>query len=648
MTCNSPKNMQFRRLGSSGLRVPVFSLGGWLTFGGTVKGDPVKEIVKTAFENGINMIDLAEGYAQGDSEREIGRVIEELGIRRSDLILTSKIFFGLGRKGPNDRGLSRKHIIEGVNETLERLRTDYVDIVFAHRPDPTVPMEEVVRAFNHVIETGKAFYWGTSEWSARQVEEAHHVASKLNLIAPIMRLMQLMRLLSIPKPRYLFDKYNYGTTIWSALASGLLTGKYNDGIPKGSRFDTNPEFFKNTVESLSKEEVSGKTQLICLILIIWIDTELGCSVSNLALAWAASHPHASTVILGATKPEQVIDNLKALEIIKKITPEVREKINKILDNDPTPEPNLRPFDIYTVNSNSPKDMQFRRLGTAGLRVPVFSLGGWLTFGGTVKGDPVKEVVKLAFENGTGRVIEELGIRRSDLIISSKIFFGQANRKGPNDKGLSRKQYGMKEILERLRVDYVDVIFAHRPDPTVPMEEVVRAFNHLIDTGKSLLGTSEWSARQVEEAYHVAAKLNLIAPIAEQVQYKYLYEKYGYGTTIWSPLASGILTGKYNNGIPEGSRFATNADFFKTRIEGLSKEEGLKTLDKVKELTKFAEAELGCSVTILALAWAASHPNASTVILGASNPEQLLKNLKALETLKKFTPEVAQVMQHTLS
>ncbi|GAB1518262.1 hypothetical protein RhiTH_001321 [Rhizoctonia solani] len=339
----------------------------------------------------------------------------------------------------------------------------------------------------------------------------------------------------------------------------------------------------------------------------------------------------------------------------------------------------------------PKDMQFRRLGGAGLRVPVFSLGGWLTFGGTVKGDPVKEVVKLAFENGinmidlaesyskgesereVGRVIEELGIRRSDLIISSKIFFGQANRKGPNDKGLSRKQSqtatyvadysvieGMKEILERLRVDYVDVIFAHRPDPTVPMEEVVRAFNHLIDTGKAFYwGTSEWSARQVEEAYHVAAKLNLIAPIAEQVQYncfhrqrfeseyQYLYEKYGYGTTIWSPLASGILTGKYNNGIPEGSRFATNADFFKTRIEGLSKEEGLKTLDKVKELTKFAEAELGCSVTILALAWAASHPNASTVILGASNPEQLLENLKALETLKKFTPEVREKINKIL-
>ncbi|KAG8748421.1 hypothetical protein FRC10_005968 [Ceratobasidium sp. 414] len=344
-----PKNMQFRRLGRAGLRVPVFSLGGWLTFGGTVKGDPVKEIVKTAFDNGegkrqqfgalinyidtlgINMIDLAEGYAGGDSEREIGRVIEELGIRRSDLIITGKIFFGLGRKGPNDQGLSRKHIVEGVNETLERLRTDYVDIIFAHRPDPTVPMEEVVRAFDHVINAGKAFYWGTSEWSARQIEEAHHVARALNLIPPVAEQVQYQPI---------FEKYGYGTTIWSALASGLLTGKYNNGIPKGSRFDTNPEFFKDTVESLSKEDGQKKIDKV-KELTAFAENEVGCSVATLALAWAASHPNASTVILGATKPEQIIDNLKALDVIKKITPEVREKISKILDNAPTPEPNLR-------------------------------------------------------------------------------------------------------------------------------------------------------------------------------------------------------------------------------------------------------------------------------------------------------------------
>ncbi|KAG8748420.1 hypothetical protein FRC10_005967 [Ceratobasidium sp. 414] len=305
-----PKDMQFRRLGASGLRVPVFLLGGWLTFGGTVKGDPVKEIVKLAFESGINMIDLAESYSKGESEREVGRVIEELGIRRSDLVLTSKIFFGQSdRKGPNDKGLSRKHVFEGMNETLERLRTDYLDVVFAHRPDPTVPMEEIVRAFNYLINSGKAFYWG--------IEEAHHVASDLKLIAPIAEQ---------PQYKYLYDKYGYGTTIWSPLASGILTGKYNDGIPDGSRFATNSVFFKDHIAKLSQDE--GKQRLL--------------KVKELT-KFAEIGELASTVILGASTPEQLIENLKALEVVKKITPEVREKINKILDNTPTPEPNLRPL-----------------------------------------------------------------------------------------------------------------------------------------------------------------------------------------------------------------------------------------------------------------------------------------------------------------
>ncbi|QRV74109.1 aldo/keto reductase family protein [Ceratobasidium sp. AG-Ba] len=341
-----PKNMQFRRLGASGLRVPVFSLGGWLTFGGTVKGDPVKEIVKLAFDNGINMIDVAESYSKGESEREIGRVIEELGIRRSDLVLSSKIFFGQSdRRGPNDKGLSRKHIVEGMNEILERLRTDYVDIIFAHRPDPTVPMEEIVRAFNYLIDSGKAFYWATSEWSARQVEEAHHVASALKLIAPIAEQVQyncLHRQRFEAEYKYLYDKYGYGTTIWSPLASGVLTGKYNDGIPAGSRYDTNPVFFKDAITRLSQDE--GKQKILKVKELTKLaETELGCSITILALAWAASHPNASTVILGASTPEQLTENLKALEIIKKITPELREKIDKVLDNVPASEPNLRPL-----------------------------------------------------------------------------------------------------------------------------------------------------------------------------------------------------------------------------------------------------------------------------------------------------------------
>jgi len=334
-----PKGMPFRNLGSSGLRVPVFSLGGWLTFGHVVHGDPTKEIVKTAFENGINMIDVAEGYAGGKSEVEIGRVIKELGYRRTDWIISTKIFFGVGRKGPNDVGLSRKHIIEGLNESLERLQMDYVDIVFAHRPDSTVPMAEVVRAFNHLINTGKAFYWATSEWSARQIEEAHHVATDLKLIAPIAEQCQYN---CFKRPRFeveysgLYKSYGYGTTIFSALASGLLTGKYNNGIPEGSRFHHNKDFFSSTIKSLQEEEGKEKVRKVKELTIV-AEQDLGCTVSQLALAWVASNPHASTIILGATKPEQLLENLKALEVLPKMTDEIYKKINAILDNEPTPE-----------------------------------------------------------------------------------------------------------------------------------------------------------------------------------------------------------------------------------------------------------------------------------------------------------------------
>ncbi|KDN42793.1 hypothetical protein RSAG8_06547, partial [Rhizoctonia solani AG-8 WAC10335] len=358
-----PKDMQFRKLGNAGLRVPVFSLGGWLTFGGTVKGDPVKEIVKLAFENGINMIDLAESYSKGESEREVGRVLEELGIRRSDLIISSKIFFGqANRKGPNDKGLSRKHVIEGMKEILERLRVDCVDIIFAHRPDPTVPMEEIVRAFNHLIDTGKAFYWGTSEWSARQVEEAYHVAAKLNLIAPIAEQVEYKFVINTLSPSceiLLFLAASVANASSPNTSKhALVFKKVMDVLPRavGSRRTQSSSrpglkvYRRKRLKALDKVKELTK----------FAETELGCSVTVLALAWAASHPNASTVILGASSPEQLLENLKALETLKKFTPEVsdipnnkhylshctcqiREKINKILDNTPAPEPNLRPL-----------------------------------------------------------------------------------------------------------------------------------------------------------------------------------------------------------------------------------------------------------------------------------------------------------------
>ncbi|TDL20912.1 voltage-gated potassium channel beta-2 subunit [Rickenella mellea] len=331
--------MPFRRLGPSGLRVPLFSLGGWLTLGGTVKGDPVKDIIKVAFENGINMFDTAEAYAKGNSEKEMGRVLKELGIRRSDVVISTKLFWGL-RNGPNDGGLSRKHIIEGTKEALERLQMDYVDIIFAHRPDNTVPIEETVRAFNYVIEKGWAFYWATSEWSAREIEEAYHVADMLNLIPPIAEqckhhMFHRTRAESEYAP--LYAKYDIGTTVFSALAGGILTGKYNGGnIPTDSRFENHKDFFKNTIAGFQTEE--GKSQLTKVEKLTELaEKELNCKVSHLALAWIAKKPYTSTVILGASKPEQVIDNLKAIEVIPKLTPEIEEKIERILDNAPEAE-----------------------------------------------------------------------------------------------------------------------------------------------------------------------------------------------------------------------------------------------------------------------------------------------------------------------
>ncbi|KAG2052635.1 Aldo/keto reductase [Suillus hirtellus] len=334
-----PKNMPFRRLGPSGLRVPVFSLGGWLTLGGTVIGDPVKDIIKVAFDNGINMFDTAEAYAKGRSEVEMGRVIKELGLRRTDLVITTKLFWGL-RTGPNDGGLSRKHIIEGTKECLERLGLDYVDVIFAHRPDVSVPMEEVVRAFNWVIEKGLAFYWATSEWSAYEIEEAQHVATKLGLHGPIAEQCQHnMFHRERPEKEYrpLYKKYQLGTTVFSALASGLLTGKYNAGIPEGTRFSTHSNFFKGTVDSLQKEEGLTKIRKVSELSVL-AEQELGCSVTHLALAWVAKNPNTSTVILGASKPEQVVDNLKALDVIPKLTPEIMDRIEAILANQPADPP----------------------------------------------------------------------------------------------------------------------------------------------------------------------------------------------------------------------------------------------------------------------------------------------------------------------
>ncbi|KAI0029288.1 Aldo/keto reductase [Vararia minispora EC-137] len=339
------KNMPFRRLGSSGLRVPVLSLGGWLTFGGTVTSDPAKEIIKTALENGINMFDEAEEYNKGKSEAELrffpessGRILRELNVRRGDLIITTKIFWGT-RPGPNNGGLSRKHIIEGLRESLVRLQTDYVDVVFAHRADVHVPMLEVVRAFSWVIDQGLAYYWGTSEWAAQQIEEAIQIATQYGLHAPVAEQCQYSLLhRERPEAEYasLYKKYGYGTTIFSALYFGFLTGKYNDGIPAGTRFDNHKDNFRTIIEKLETEE--GQRQIAQVKeLTSLAQKELDCTVAQLALAWVLRNPNTSTIILGATRPEQLLSNLKAIEVYPKLTSGIMDRIEKILGNKP-PEP----------------------------------------------------------------------------------------------------------------------------------------------------------------------------------------------------------------------------------------------------------------------------------------------------------------------
>lgn len=284
--------------------------------------------------------DTAETYANGASEIEMGQALKDLNWPRDEYVLTTKVFFGTGRKEPNTRGLSRKHIVEGLKSSLARLQTPYVDIVFAHRPDPATPMLEIVEAFTQVIRNlNLAYYWGTSEWSAEQITQATLIAEKHNLIAP-----------SAEQPQYnafhrerfeveyapVFEKYGLGTTIWSPLASGLLTGKYNDGIPEDSRFSTNPAFFAQTVAELKSEKGQAKIEKVRKLTAI--AERLGYKVSQLALAWAAKNPNVSTVILGATKVEQLVDNIKALELVDKLTPEILEEIEKVLDNKPA-QPN---------------------------------------------------------------------------------------------------------------------------------------------------------------------------------------------------------------------------------------------------------------------------------------------------------------------
>lgn len=325
--------MKYRYLGSSGLQVSELSFGSWVTFSTQIGEETAQDCMQAAYDAGVNFFDNAEGYADGASEVMMGNVIRKAGWKRSDLVISTKIFWG--GDGPNDRGLSRKHVIEGTNAALARMQLDYVDLLFCHRPDLDTPVEETVRAMNFLINQGKAFYWGTSEWTAEQIREAHEVARREHLIGPTMEQPQYNMFkrdrVEVEYSR-LYESFGLGLTIWSPLASGYLTGKYNDGIPEGSRLTIEGyEWLRKRLESEEGREMIAKVRLL-----EGIATELKCSTAQLAIAWCLKNPNVSTVITGASRPEQVVQNMQATEVVDKLTPAVLQRIEGILDNRPAP------------------------------------------------------------------------------------------------------------------------------------------------------------------------------------------------------------------------------------------------------------------------------------------------------------------------
>ncbi len=328
--------MEYRRLGKSGLKVSALSFGSWVTFSTQADVDLAADMMKVAYDAGVNFFDNAEIYAHGKSEEIMGKALKKLGWRRDSYTVSSKVMWGSVKDAkPTQQGLSRKHIIEACHQAMERLQVEYLDLYFCHRPDPEVPMEEVVRSMNTLIEQGKVFYWGTSEWSAQQLMEAHSVARQYNLIPPTMEQPQyhmFHRYRFEVEYGRLYDTIGLGTTIWSPLASGLLTGKYNNGIPEDSRVNLpGYEWLKAMFES---EE--GQKRLQSVKELVPIAEELGTTMPRLAIAWCLKNPNVSTVITGASKVSQVEENMKALDLVPQLTDDVMAKIEAVLDNKPQP------------------------------------------------------------------------------------------------------------------------------------------------------------------------------------------------------------------------------------------------------------------------------------------------------------------------
>jgi voltage-dependent potassium channel beta subunit len=330
--------VQYGYLGRSGLKISKLSYGSWVTFGKQLDVDGAAEVMAAAFDHGCNFFDNAEVYGDGASEEVMGAALKQLGWGRDTYLVSTKIFWG--GPGPNQRGLSRKHIVEGTLGALRRLQLDYVDLVFCHRPDPHTPIEETVRAMNHVIDRGWAFYWGTSEWSAEQLREAWRVARENHLIGPTMEQPQYhMFHRERVEVEYadLVRDFGLGTTIWSPLASGFLTGKYNDGIPEGSRLAMEGmDWLKGMVLGSDFGDKVAKVRRLTEMA-----GDLGGTMSQLALAWAASHPHVSTVITGSSRMSQLQENFGAVALLEKLTPSVLAEIDEVLGNRPAPPHDFR-------------------------------------------------------------------------------------------------------------------------------------------------------------------------------------------------------------------------------------------------------------------------------------------------------------------
>ncbi|KAF2825002.1 voltage-gated potassium channel subunit beta-2 [Ophiobolus disseminans] len=337
--------MEYRFVGKSGLQISAISLGGWLTYGGHVGDDNTFACLKAAFDAGINFFDCAEGYASGESEKVMGRAIKHFGWNRNDIVISTKIYWGTHnsalpapRNKINNLGVSRKHLIEGTDASLARLQLSYVDILYAHRPDRHTPIEETVRAFNYLINTGKTFYWGTSEWLASEIEEAWAIADRLGLIGPIVEQpgYSLLRRAKVDeefKNAALYERRGLGLTIFSPLAGGLLTGKYVDGVPDDSRLrqSTDPAI-QGTVQSIGSDAWNQQQDKVREL--VKIAEKLDTDVATLSMAWVLANKNVTSAITGASRPEQIFQTVKAVDVYRKLTPEVLEEIEKVVGNKP--------------------------------------------------------------------------------------------------------------------------------------------------------------------------------------------------------------------------------------------------------------------------------------------------------------------------